>query len=129
MTKKLKWRILLADDERALFQSLQVHARHRGIDLVTVATGEAALGLMKHETYDAVVSDLHMPGVDGIALLQGARMTQPGALRVLLTGSASVEELRGASVGDRVYDLILGKPIGGTELFDAIEKRLRGRRS
>jgi len=84
-------RILLVDDEVEVLDGLRRILR---FDFeVTIATGaEEALKLVASEgPYEVVVSDLRMPGVDGINLLAGIRKAAPRSVRILLTGYGDVE--------------------------------------
>lgn len=84
-------RILIVDDEALVLEALQRQLRTH-FD-VSVANGpkEAMKLVVSKEPYAVVVSDLRMPGMDGVALLYSIRKLSPDTVRVLLTGYADVE--------------------------------------
>jgi two-component system, chemotaxis family, sensor kinase CheA len=73
-------RILLADDSNAMRAALSGYLRASGFDVVDVSNGDAALRELRapsHGTYDAVVTDIEMPGTDGHAVISVLRREQP----------------------------------------------------
>ena len=104
-------RVLIVDDDPALLQALPESLRLR-IESVTVDTadsGRAALDLITTMEYDAIVTDIKMPGTDGIALLAEIRTRWPDTPTLLITGhgdhALAIDALRGGA-----YDFIQ-KPI------------------
>lgn len=104
-------RILIVDDDPALLQALPEALRLRMGDLHIVAVDSAAAAL-KHladEEYDVIISDIKMPGMDGLALLEHVRALRPETPTLLITGHGerdlAVRALRGGA-----YDFIQ-KPI------------------
>ena len=86
MTEK----ILFVDDEPNVLAALQRQLRGRyGVETAT-GGAEALLALDGRGPYAVVVSDMRMPGVDGVRVLAHARQRHPDASRVLLTGYADV---------------------------------------
>ncbi len=81
-------RILLADDEPGLRVTLGDELREEGHAVTVVPDGSAALAALEAETFDCVLTDLRMPGADGLAVLDAAVAT--GADVVVLTGVGSV---------------------------------------
>ena len=75
-------RVLIVDDDLALLQALSEALRLR-VDEVTVDTadsGAAALDRIAARDYDAIVTDIKMPGMDGLALLAEIRARRPTRL-------------------------------------------------
>lgn len=80
-------RILIVDDEQPLLNGLR---RRLGgnYDLTTVTSGDAALQELRHRGGFAVVlTDMRMPGMNGIQLIQQARMIAPDTIYMMLTGN------------------------------------------
>src|SRR5712692_5815227 len=103
--------ILIVDDDTALLQALP-QALNLRIDGIQVDTSDAALEalkLIREHDYDAIVSDIKMPGMDGLALLEKIRELRPDTPTLLITGHGehdlAVQALRGGA-----YDFIQ-KPI------------------
>jgi response regulator RpfG family c-di-GMP phosphodiesterase len=85
-------RILLVDDELNLLEAL-VRGLHRQFSIVTAPGGPAGLEVLRREpTFTVIVSDLRMPGMDGISFLRHARRAAPEAIRVLFTGNADLAD-------------------------------------
>lgn len=84
--------VLLVDDEVGFLDVMGRRLRRRGIRAVLAASGVEALEAVGRDTFDAVVTDLKMPGMDGLALMEQLREVAPGLPVVLLTGHAGEEE-------------------------------------
>ncbi len=83
--------ILVADDEPGVRESLAEVLRDAGHDVTTAADGTAALAALEHQDFAVVITDLRMPGVDGLAVLQRVRELAPQTHVVVMTAHASVE--------------------------------------
>jgi two-component system, NtrC family, response regulator HydG len=66
-------RILLIDDDAGVLRSLSRGLRRASLEVTTVGTGSEAISLLESDPYDVIVSDLRMPGVDGLDLLRFTR--------------------------------------------------------
>jgi two-component system response regulator AtoC len=88
--------ILVVDDEARL-SSLLVHAfEAHGFEAVSALDAETGLGRLKERPFDIVVTDLRLPGVDGLELLRRAKGIRPECEVVVMTGHATVETAREA---------------------------------
>jgi len=118
-------RVLVVDDDRLLREM----ARDALADLARVEcceSAEAALEALDREPADLVLSDLVMPGLSGVQLLERVRREHPGSDVVLLTGYATVESAVGAlRLGAADY---LSKPLTRDALAVAVERILTRRR-
>ncbi|UCC30142.1 MAG: sigma-54-dependent Fis family transcriptional regulator [Phycisphaerales bacterium] len=84
--------ILIADDEDTLRKNLaQVLKEDEGFDVIACPDGTEALRALKANTIDAVVTDLRMPGVTGMDLIDRARKLAPDAVIVVITAFGEVE--------------------------------------
>ena len=115
-------RILVVDDEpqitRVLRRSLQTH----GYDVRTAADGEAALDVVSDWTPDLIVTDLSMPGLDGIELCR--RVRAQSALPIIVL-SVKGEEQTKVKALDAGADDYVTKPFGMDELLARIRVALR----
>ena len=82
-------KILVVDDEQSMAQFLAIVLRKEGYQVSTVQNGRDALDKVKAEAFDVVITDVRMPGMDGIQLLQGIKKHDPGLPVVIMTAYAS----------------------------------------
>src|SRR5690242_9426505 len=82
-------KILVVDDEQSMTQFLGIVLRKEGFQVTTVNSGRDALDKIRMEPFDVVISDIKMPGMDGIQLLQGIKKHDPNIPVVLMTAYAS----------------------------------------
>jgi DNA-binding response OmpR family regulator len=106
--------VLFVDDEVAVLRALErvLRAFRQEWRMVFALGSSIALANMEREQFDAVVSDLGMPGMDGRELLSRARASNPRAVCILLSGHLA-ESLDGTQT---VADEILIKPCPAKEL-------------
>jgi len=83
--------ILVADDEPGVRESLGEVLRDAGYFVQTAANGTAALKALDERDFSLVVTDLRMPGADGLAVLRRARETGPQTLVLIMTAHATVD--------------------------------------
>jgi DNA-binding NtrC family response regulator len=119
----VKKRILFVDDEPAILASLEnLLRRDRGRwEMVFALGGERALDEVRRGVFDAVVSDMRMPGVDGATLLDVVQRESPLTTRIMLTGYSDEVEL--ARALPAIQEL-LSKPCRVALLRQAIERHL-----
>lgn len=84
------WTVLAVDDEPNILAALRRLFRVTGWRILTAANGEEALALLATEPVNAVLSDMRMPGMDGVQLLEKIRLGWPHVARLLLTGQADL---------------------------------------
>ncbi|MBA3015739.1 MAG: response regulator [Proteobacteria bacterium] len=114
-----KIRILLVDDEQDFRTTLATRLRLRNLDVTEKKSGEMAILAMGEQSFDVVVLDIRMPGMDGIDTLRHMKSIQPTTEVILLTGHASVESgIDGMQLGALDY---LIKPCDIAELVLKIE--------
>jgi len=86
-----KHTILLADDEETLRENLAQVLREEGFDVIACRDGQAALKALKSTTIDALITDLRMPGVTGMDLIDHAVRIAPDASIIVITAFGEVE--------------------------------------
>ncbi len=119
-------RLLVVDDDA---ESCQVVAEALGAEGYQVATaqgGRAALVLAKEQVFGAVVSDIRMPDLNGLALLRGLRDASPDASVILMTAFGTVEAALQA-IKNGAYDYV-SKPLRLDELLLTVRRALEQRR-
>lgn len=120
MSKK---RILFVDDDPNVLAGLRnvMHRERARWDAVYVEGGERALDELGRSTFDVVVCDMRMPGMDGVELLERIRESWPETARVMLSGSADREEIVRATAA---VDELLGKPCSASVLKATLERMM-----
>ena len=83
--------VLIVDDESEVRAALARALRFAGWRTQTAIDGQQAMQVLNTANFDVVISDFDMPGMNGLTLLQKVRLTQPGTVRVLLTGRADIQ--------------------------------------
>ncbi len=122
---KARARVLVADDEASARTGLATLLRDEGFEVVLAEDGLKALAQVQETAPDVLVTDLRMPGIDGIELLKRAREIDPELIAVLVTAFADVETaVRAMHEGAEHY---LTKPLQVDELVLVIQRAL-GRR-
>lgn len=118
-------RILFVDDEPAVLEGLRALFRvQRGSwELGFASGGTAALDELTRSTFDVVVSDVRMPGMDGVELLDRVRSRYPSIVRIVLSGYTDAESMLELS---HLAHQCIAKPCDFEALRSAIE-RCRGR--
>jgi response regulator RpfG family c-di-GMP phosphodiesterase len=120
MTELKPVRILCADDEPNILDGLSRQLRHH-FSVTTAVGGAAGLQKLDHEgPFAAVVSDLRMPGMDGVAFLRSVREVAPETVRVLLTGQADLNAAI-AAVNEGAIFRFLTKPCPLEILLPALQ--------
>ena len=118
-------RLLIVEDEETLRESLKRVFIREGYDVEAAADAESAFGLLQDRSYDLIITDIILPGIDGIELLKRCREQNPEQLIIVMTAFASletaVEALRGGA-----YDYII-KPIIHEEIKRISKNALRER--
>ena len=87
----MKPRILVVDDEAPQLEILRLILGSEGYDVVTAASGRGALAALRRQPFDLVLTDLKMPDLSGIALLEEILREQPGTCVVLMTAHGSID--------------------------------------
>ena len=83
--------ILLVDDEPRILSALQRLLRREGYRILTADSGASALSILDQESVNIILSDLRMPGMDGIAFLGAVQDRGLEAARVLMSGNADLK--------------------------------------
>jgi len=83
-------RVLVVDDEQNQRDILEMILESEGYEPVTAANGQRALDIARTQAFDAVLTDLKMPDMDGIALLSELQRAQPAASVVLMTAHGTI---------------------------------------
>ncbi|MBD3387080.1 SpoIIE family protein phosphatase [candidate division KSB1 bacterium] len=128
MSKKLDIdysHILMVDDDLNVIKLLSGFLKNENFDVTGVESGEAALEEIKEKSYDLVISDLNLPGINGIEILEAAKRKNKHTQVLILTGYGSIDSaVRAMQKGAYEY---LTKPIDGSTFLYKVKKALERR--
>jgi len=115
--------ILVAEDDVTLGQALTAFLRENGHQVDFAQDGRQALAFISQKNYALVITDLVMPGADGLEVLKSARQRNPATLVVIMTGYASTDSAIQA-IREGAYDY-LRKPFNLQEINIAVANAAR----
>ena len=118
-------RVLVVDDEPDMVENCARILKRAGYECLTTSDPRAALALIESERPDLLLTDLKMPGMDGMELLRRAREADPALPVILITAFATIESAV-AAIKDGAFDY-LPKNFGVDQLRVAVERGLRAR--
>ncbi|MEW6196881.1 MAG: sigma-54 dependent transcriptional regulator [Bacteroidota bacterium] len=115
-------KILIADDEKPIRDSLKMVLEEEGYSTDTAADGEEALKKIESENFDIVITDIKMPKLDGMQVLETASKTVPETFFIIMTAYASVKTAIDAlRLG--AYDYLI-KPVEFDDVIIRIKRLL-----
>jgi len=120
-------RVLIVDDEASVLASLRRVFRGDEYEILTAQTAEDALGIVKADPPDLVISDQNQPGMTGVELLEHIMQVSPRTVRILLTGAADVDAAKEAINRSQVYRF-LTKPWNNEDLRATVRQALAHKR-
>ncbi len=109
-------RVLIVDDEPSMRDMLSIALADEGYELATADAGDLGIERIQSEPFDVVISDIRMPGVDGMELLRVVRDVAPNTEVILITAHAST--------GSAIAALRLGAYDYVTKPFDVAELKV-----
>jgi two-component system response regulator HydG len=122
----MRGRVLVVDDEPDMVANCERILAAAGIRPISTTDPQAALEAIESERPDVVLTDLKMPGVDGMQLLERARAVDAGVPVIIFTAFATIESAV-AAVKQGAFDY-LPKPFSADQLRLSVERALRQRR-
>lgn len=115
-------RALIIDDEHYVRLVLEQTLKEEGCDVVVASDGKAGIAALQRETFDCVITDLRMPGIDGLNVLTWVSDHQPGVDVLMLTGHGDVKDAVDAMKQGAWDFLIKDTPFDGTAVKAALAK-------
>lgn len=120
-------KILLVDDDDAVREMMTVTLEHKGFKVISAANVTDALSLIATESFDALITDLHMPNPgDGFTVVSAMRHSQPNALTLLVSGYPDVQTAMAAILLEA--DEIIVKPFEVGKLADLVCEKMTARK-
>ncbi|MGD8294301.1 MAG: response regulator [Desulfobacterales bacterium] len=113
-------KILLVDDDEWIRDSLSLFFEAEGCKLLTFETAEEGMDAVEKQTYDIVISDYKLPGMDGLEFLRRVKEKQPKTSELLITAYANGEiEKEAKEIG--VKDII-PKPFSSEDFETSLSR-------
>lgn len=111
-------RLLIVDDEPMISSFLKELLADSGFLVRIAASGEDAITILASEPYDILITDLRMPGMDGMELISRARQQHPGLQCMLITGHGDLDTTAAAKRCGAVKCFC--KPLNFDEIEEAV---------
>jgi len=115
-------RVLVVEDDRKTADLVATYLRHAGHDVAVEHAGDRAASRLERETFDLLVLDLMLPGVDGLTLCKKAREREGTGVILLTARTREEEKVAGLNLGADDY---VTKPFSPRELVARVEAVLR----
>ncbi len=120
-------KVLLVDDDDAVRDMMSVTLERKGFDVVAAASVTEALRLIATESFDVLITDLHMPNpADGFTVVTAMRHSQPDALTLLVSGYPDVQSSMAAILLEA--DEIIVKPFEAGKLAELLRDKMLTRK-
>jgi|SRR5580658_5134450 DNA-binding response OmpR family regulator len=120
-------KVLLVDDDDAVRGMMKAVLEHKQFEVVTACNVSEALRHIASESFDVLITDLHMPNPgDGFTVITAMRHSQPNALTLLVSGYPDVEGAMAAIL--LAADEIMVKPFDVGKLVDLIRQKMLNRK-
>jgi len=119
--------LLLVDDEVSVLKSLRRLFRPEGYQVLTAPGATEALAILEAVVVDVVVSDIRMPGMDGVTFLETVAERWPDPVRIVLTGQWNMDQTVAAINRGHVYGFI-AKPWEEADVHQMVRHALEHRR-
>ena len=116
-------KILIVEDDASLRQVMQVQLHREGYEARTASTAEEAAELLQLDSYQLILTDLHLPGMSGIELLRKVRAEYPGTIVIVMTAFGTVQSAVEAMKAG-AYDYIT-KPVHPYELRTLLSRAIQ----
>jgi DNA-binding response OmpR family regulator len=125
--RSMSHKVLLVDDDNAVRSMMTATLEHKGFEVVAASNVTEALRLIATETFDALITDLHMPNAgDGFTVISAMRHSQPDALTLLVSGYPDVQGAMAAILLEA--DQIIVKPFEAGQLTDLLREKMLTRK-
>lgn len=119
--KKIK--TLLVDDDELIRDSLKIAFKAKGCALQVAESAEEGLAAVKEESFDIIISDLRLPGINGLDFIKQAAVIQPNAIRFLITAYRD-DHIVSEAVRMGIHDFI-EKPFSVKKLVNLMELAIK----
>jgi len=118
----MRARVLVVDDDEGMRRALEESLARRGLHVVVAGNGKEAMEKMERATFDLVITDVRMPGKDGMDLLNFVKRTNPLLPVIVITAYGTIEDaVRAIKHGAFDY---LEKPFSPERLYETVQRAI-----
>jgi two-component system response regulator AtoC len=122
-----KKRILAVDDDGLVRRSLEILLREAGYDATVASSGQEALGFLVQRHFDLLITDIRMPGMDGLQVIQAVRqycqeMKKQPIPEIVLTGYSD-DQVKQSAIRLGVREFLM-KPFRVDEFLEVLKRNL-----
>jgi DNA-binding NtrC family response regulator len=118
-------RILIVDDDKSLCNILSRRLAKEGYCCAIASNADEAVSYLEKDYFSLIISDIRMPGVDGMKLLRGVKSIRPEVMLIIMTGYPELD-LATQAIHLRAYDFIV-KPFDFELMVLVVERALKSR--
>lgn len=118
---------LLVDDDAMICDAMSMAFRNRGCHLLAVETAEEGLQALQDDSFDIIISDFRLPGMDGLEFFKLTITSHPHAVHILVTAFGD-EDLSTQGFGIGVHEF-MQKPFSPKELAETVALRIENQGS
>ncbi|MCG6551049.1 MAG: response regulator [Candidatus Magnetominusculus sp. LBB02] len=119
----IKAKLLVVDDDSALLKSVVFLLKREGYEVSAATRGVEALEILKNDSFDTILSDINMPGISGIELIELIKSSGVETPVILMTAFVEIKTAIEA-IRKNAFDFII-KPYDAKDLISAVEKAVR----
>ncbi len=119
----MKSKILIVDDEKLMRMSLEDKLMKEGYDVTSLSSAVEGLEVLQSASFDAIITDLRLPRMDGVTFLKEVKKISPDTVVVIMTAYGSIENAVTA-MKEGAYDYVT-KPFSLEELIVKLQKALK----
>lgn len=123
MKEVSKKKILILEDEKPLAHALELKLTHEGFDVVTTDNGELGVSILQKDSFDLVLSDLIIPGMDGFAVLETIANKKLHVPVIVMTNLNQEEDRKRATELGAV-DFFVKSNSTLSEIVEAVKKKI-----
>ncbi len=118
-----KKKILILEDEKPLAHALELKLTHEGFDVVTTDNGELGVSLLQNNSFDLVLSDLIVPGIDGFGVLEIIKSKKlPVQVMIMTNLNQEEDRVRATELGAAEFFVKSNSTL--SEIVEAVKKRI-----
>jgi len=121
--ERKKCNLLIVDDDVALATMLEEYLSEANYEVQVCHHGDVALELLKRKAFDLILSDIRLPGANGLSILKNASSNAARTLVILMTGFSEIEEVF-LAVEQGAYDYV-SKPFQLPEILVRLDNAVR----